>query len=131
MKNKHVLIFICLIIGQAIFAQGHWRTLGNPAAGIDGVAGGNNIFGTLPNFPIRIITNNTLRMKLNHTLNYAVGTYPLAQRNGYLLLGYTGTYSAPIFDIANGGAFSLLHLNGPLGTFVQQGGYRGTGKYRE
>jgi hypothetical protein len=97
-----------------------WRQGGNI-----GGPGAPNIFGTATtnNNPIYTQTNGVNRMKINGSLPYVVNTYP-GVRDGYLLLGYSGTFAAPLFNGATNGAYSQLHLNGFDGTFVQTGGYR-------
>ena len=102
--------------GQYAWFRGGNLGAGNPA-------GTNNIFGTLWNSPIYTVTNGVNRMKLNGSLPYVVNTYP-GVRDGYLLLGYSGTFAAPLFNGATSGAYSQLHLNGFDGTFVPTGGYR-------
>ncbi len=71
--------------------------------------------------PLLFRTNAINRMRLNGTQSYSVAgsTQP---RDGYLLLGANiPSNGTPIYDI---GAFSMLHLNGANGTFVQQFGFR-------
>ncbi len=105
-----------------------WSRVGN-------ANGTNNIMGTRWNSPIYFITGgltqNTYRMRLNgdFTSNsqYTINNYNYSHgvnTSGYLGLGYnmngiwshnTGTARGP---------FSLLHLNGRDGTFVQDAGYR-------
>ena len=78
------------------------------------------------NQPINFSTDNLLRMKLNHTLNYVVNNGTSLSRNGYLLLGQNSPIvtqgNTPIYNI---GAFSLLHLNGDQSTLA--GGIDGLG----
>jgi hypothetical protein len=67
--KKLSLLFISIfrIISFSI-AQGHWRLGGNPAfPPPDGVNAGNNIFGTIPNLPINIVTNGIQRTIVNTT----------------------------------------------------------------
>jgi hypothetical protein len=85
--------------------------------------GNNNIFGTRWNSGIYTITDNQNRMKLNGSVNYPVNGFG-GQRDGYLLLGYSQNYATSLFTGATSGAYSQLHLNGPNGSFVQNGGYR-------
>lgn len=84
---------------------------------------GANIFGTLWNSPIYTVTNGVNRMKLNGSLNYSIDGYNIA-RSGYLLLGSGVAPSTGLFNNANLGAYSQLHLTGRNGTFVQTGGHR-------
>jgi hypothetical protein len=94
-----------------------WSRAGNSAVG-----GTNNIFGTLFNSPIFTVTNNARRMRLNGDATYSVNGWN-QQRNGYLLLGLPGTgVTNHLYNTANFGAFSLLHLNG--GASVQEFGFR-------
>jgi hypothetical protein len=95
-----------------------WSRAGNSQA-----AGINNIFGTKWNSPIHTITSDLNRMKLNGIVSYPVNGFG-GQRDGYLLLGYSQNYAASLFTGATSGAYSQLHLNGPNGSFVQNGGYR-------
>ncbi len=101
-------------------ANAAWYRGGNQN---NGPAGNANIFGTKWNSPIYTITNDQYRMKLNGTVNYPVNGFA-GQRDGYLLLGFSQTYAASLFTGATSGAFSQLHINGPNGTLVQNGGYR-------
>jgi hypothetical protein len=96
----------------------YWSRAGNQLVG-----GINNIFGTKWNSPIYTITNDQYRMKLNGIVNYPVNGFA-GQRNGYLLLGFSQNYATSLFTGATSGAFSQLHINGPNGTLVQNGGYR-------
>ena len=76
------------------------------------------------NFDATIRTFNQNRIRLNATKNYAINGY-LGNKSGYMLLGHNQGFSAPLFNVqSNNGAFSLLHLNGRDGTFVQEGGFR-------
>ncbi|MCF8444550.1 MAG: tail fiber domain-containing protein [Crocinitomicaceae bacterium] len=97
-----------------------WSRAGNLSA--QGTAT-NNIFGTRWNSGIYTITDNQNRMKLNGSVNYPVNGFA-GQRDGYLLLGYSQNYATSLFTGATSGAYSQLHLNGPNGSFVQNGGYR-------
>ncbi|MBL7897880.1 MAG: hypothetical protein JNJ99_05045, partial [Crocinitomicaceae bacterium] len=76
------------------------------------------------NFSLQTRTDNIVRSKYNGTINYGVGGYAPTQKNGYMLLGFSGTFAAPFFGVNTPGAYSLMHLNGPNGGFVQNGGYR-------
>jgi hypothetical protein len=102
---------------------GAGTTLTAAGAGNQLVGGINNIFGTKWNSPIYTITNDQYRMKLNGIVNYPVNGFA-GQRNGYLLLGFSQNYATSLFTGATSGAFSQLHINGPNGTLVQNGGYR-------
>ncbi len=97
-----------------------WRQGGNV-----GGPGAPNIFGTAGgnNNPIYTYTNGLGRMKLNGSLNYAVDGINEA-RSGYLLLGNNVPINNNLFNNANYGAFSMLHLAGRDGGFVQDFGYR-------
>ncbi len=97
-----------------------WRRGGNTTGG-----GTNNLFGTSFGFnsPIYTITNGLNRTRLNGTLTNTVNGFN-QPRDGYFLLGFSQGFSAPLFNGANRGAFSLFHLNGSQGTFIQEGGYR-------
>jgi hypothetical protein len=97
-----------------------WSRAGNINSPITNI---NNIFGTRWNSGIYTITDNQNRMKLNGSVNYPVNGFG-GQRDGYLLLGYSQNYATSLFTGATSGAYSQLHLNGPNGSFVQNGGYR-------
>ncbi len=128
--KKITMLIGSLLIGSLIYAQqppqgaagggAFWRKGGNT-----GPFGSPNIFGTATgnNNPIYTYTNGIAASKLNGNLGYNVNLYP-GTRNGFMLLGIQTLYSQNKFNVANFGAFSLLHLNGNEGTFVQEGGYR-------
>ncbi len=97
---------------------------------------GNNIFGTKFNSPIYTVSGNgfgagnTYRMKVNSIFSPGA-QYPINGFNGfsginttgYILMGNnTTTGGQSIYQ--NKGAFSLLHLNGNDGLFVQEFGFR-------
>ncbi|RMA65880.1 tail fiber domain-containing protein [Ulvibacter antarcticus] len=84
---------------------------------------GANIFGTMWNSPIYTYTNGVSTMKLNGDISYPISGHG-GNRNGFMLLGNRSQWSQNIFNVPNFGAFSLLHLNGDEGTFVQTVGYR-------
>lgn len=103
-------------------AQRSWYRGGNPNIG-NGAA--NNIFGTLWNSPIYTVTNGVNRTKLNGnftfggpTAQYTINGYGWLQgvnTSGYMLLGFNNTSITDNSNIyTNKGAFSLLHLNGPV-----------------
>lgn len=109
-----------------------WRRGGNLLAP-PGLGANNNIFGTMWNSPIYTVTNGANRMKLNGSFTNGTNQYPLngytfsttntgVNTSGYMLLGFGAGASAELYQ--NRGAFSLLHLNGRLGNFVQSEGYR-------
>ena len=128
MKKIKILI-ATLLLGSVAYAQlpptggagggTFWRKGGNTAGN------GFNIFGTGAgwNSPIYTYTNGIARSKLNGSLAYNVNGFA-GNREGYLLLGYSQTYAANLFNNATEGAYSMLHLNGRNGTFVQSSGYR-------
>lgn len=101
-------------------AYAWYRGGNNP---VSNPAGTSNLFGTLWNSPIYTVTNGVNRMKLNGSLNYSIDGYNIA-RSGYLLLGSGVAPSTGLFNNANLGAYSQLHLTGRNGTFVQTGGHR-------
>ena len=72
--------------------------------------------------PLLFKTNAINRMRLNGIQSYTVAGSS-QPRSGYLLLGAEMTLGGdgPLYDR---GPFSLLHLNGGNGTFVQQFGFR-------
>lgn len=76
-------------------------------------------------FDLSLLTASVTRMQLNNTRNYAVNGYA-GNKSGYMLLGYSQGFSSNLFNVQNNatGAFSLLHLNGRDGSFVQEGGFR-------
>jgi hypothetical protein len=136
MKNFILIINLCFLIfnlnsqqsptgnipanNQTAQAGSAWYRGGNSTTTL---AGTNNIFGTKWNSPIYTITSDLNRMKLNGNVSYPVNGFG-GQRDGYLLLGYSQNYAASLFTGATSGAYSQLHLNGPNGSFVQNGGYR-------
>lgn len=98
-------------------ARSSWYRGGNF---LGGLAGSNNVFGTLWNSSIYHYTDNAFKMKLNGNYSYSVNGF-FGSKNGYLLLGQEQT-GTTFFQ--NNGAFSRLHLHDGNGTFVQQLGYR-------
>ena len=68
MKNltlKFTWVFVFSMLSVSTFSQ-NWRLGGNGAfPPPDAVNATNNIFGTTPNLPIRIITTGTQRMHIN------------------------------------------------------------------
>ena len=125
MKTKFFLILSCLCTGF-LTAQTvpYWKLGGNPPAPgpVDAVGAGNNIFGTVGNFPLRTITNNTQRMHINQTLNYNINGQGNLPKDGFIGIGV----AAGFYPNSGGqGPFSLLHLNG-INAFggPQQFGYR-------
>jgi hypothetical protein len=97
---------------------------------IGGSAGFNNIFGfgSGSNSPIYTQTDGQNRTKLNGTISYPIGSTPIDNRSGFMLL--TNAPFMPIFGTANTlmspnyGAHTLLHLVGDEGLFLQDNGYR-------
>ncbi|AEA43663.1 hypothetical protein [Fluviicola taffensis] len=74
--------------------------------------------------PLLFKTNAINRMKLNGSLSYAIDGYN-GLRNGYLLLGRgDALINNGLFNPANAGAYSALHLTGAIGGFIQTFGYR-------
>lgn len=102
-------------------ANAAWYRGGNNNTG---PAGNANIFGTKWNSPIYTQTFGITRMKLNGNIAYGINFYPATNRNGFLLIGYSQTYSAGTFTGSATGAYSQLHLNGDEGSLVATGGYR-------
>lgn len=135
-----ILTASMVVVGQIgpTAAPGAWQRNANTIAG-----GGGNVFGTRSwNSPVFFHTANNiatpgipgLRMKLNGAFGPA-NQYPIAGYNwgdgintaGYLGLGNNsfGLWSTDATPFAGThGPFSLLHLNGRYGTFVQTGGFR-------
>ena len=95
------------LLGQTVNAQ--WWTTGNGGSGLK--------LGLTDNNSLDMFTNNIQRVKLNPSVTYSVNGFNAA-RNGYMFLGHSQAYSSGV------SAYSLLHLNGPNGTFVQDGGHR-------
>ncbi|MFN4233515.1 MAG: hypothetical protein ACK4IK_01780 [Bacteroidia bacterium] len=88
------------------------------------ISNGNNIFGTMWNSPIYMVTSGTLRTKLNGNIGYTINGFAAQQKNGAFLIA-DGQFPINGGFYTNGfGAFSLLHISGNNGTFVQQEGYR-------
>jgi hypothetical protein len=143
MKNEIILALLFLgakhLVAQAPPTTGgaggtnsntFWARGGNTTS--DG-----NVFGTRYNSPIYTYTGGIgdadRRLKLNGNFNaignqYSLNGYTFSNNNlgvntsGYMLLGFGAGASAELYQ--NRGAFSLLHLNGRLGNFVQSEGYR-------
>ncbi len=65
-------------------------------------------FTTLANYPHEWRTNNLLRMRLNHSTTYAVGSFTTPAAAGYLGLSPDGSLWNPLY--ANG-PFSRLHIH--------------------
>ncbi len=108
----------------------YWSREGNTAAN-----GANNIFGTRFNSPIYTWTDHSYRMKLNGSFinsnQYPINGYTFGNTavgvntTGYLLLGHSKSLTPGGPSIyRDQGAFSLLHLNGRRGQFIQTFGYR-------
>lgn len=152
MKQKLLMAFITLLSCEALIAQqnptgtAQTGSAGNPTQAIPlansawyrggnnpgGTAGLSNIFGTMWNSPIYTVTDGALRMKLNGVFNagtqYTINGFGAAQgvnTSGYLLIGRNANTQMNGTNLYVGkGAFSLLHLNGNNGGFVQEEGYR-------
>lgn len=124
--------------GPSINSQYYWSRAGNGV-----VNGSNNLLGTRWNSPIYFITGGgtaggALRMKLNGNFGpgtgsnqYSISTYGTfgngpnqVNTSGYLGLGSGLTGSYKLWEDNTSGPFTLLHLNGRNGTFVQDAGYR-------
>ena len=124
--RKHFLFFCAICIFNIAKPQGpqpFWVTGGNLGAGPSGVNAGNNIFGTLANFPIRFQTAGIPRMHMNQTITNIINGQPAIARDGFVGLGQPIFFMPPSF--AATGPFSVLHLNGlNPGTGPQQFGYR-------
>lgn len=139
---KKQIIFISLLISGIAYAQTP-PSLNSPGAPQGGQNSnqywsrggntqqqGNNTLGNRWNSPIYFYTSNRYRMKLNGgfttPIQYPVNGYTNANSglntSGYLLLGFTENFAQNL--LTQRGAFSLLHLNGRDGTFVQDGGFR-------
>ena len=119
MKIELLLLFGGLICFNGFSQQGgqFWRINGNfntnPA---------NNFLGTTNNFGLMLRTNDTRRFNINRTLFYPINGYN-GNRSGNILIAR----DVPINNLLysdNFGAYSLLHLSGSAGNFVQNGGYR-------
>lgn len=144
MKTLYFLIctITCAVFLNNSFGQGP-NTSGNAGNGPFWRTGGNfagnsgNILGNQYNSPIYTICGaggaTNFRMKLNanqipgsfyNVAGYGIGSG--IDRTGYLLLGHMTGYSSSFLEPGGlpFGPFSLLHLNGRNGTFVQTGGYR-------
>lgn len=120
------IIFICILIvnyahSQVSIANNSW--LQGRYVGFD-ISNGIN--------PLLFKTNAINRMKLNGLYTSGTNQYPIdgfafgtaptnINTSGYLLLGQE-QQNGNFFNTK--GAFSMLHLNGDKGTFVQELGYR-------
>jgi hypothetical protein len=99
-----------------------WSRGGNTLA-----QGQNNIFGTRWNSPIYFMTSNVNRMRLmGSNFNFGINGYNGIDNSGFLFLGAEQNYMSNGLGAfaANGGAMSLLHLNGGEGGAIQDFGYR-------
>ena len=118
--------------GQGTNSIEYWSRSGNNQNGSN-----SNIFGTKWNSPIYTITGGIspaeVRTKLNGIFNgtsfpqYSINNYGWNQNvntTGYMGLGVNSPIPGNQFLWSNKGPFSLLHLNGRNGTFVQELGYR-------
>jgi len=113
--------------GQGTNSIEYWSRSGNNQNGSN-----SNIFGTKWNSPIYTITGGispmNVRMKLNGDFNigqYSINNYLVdVNTTGYMGLGVNNPIPGNQFLWSNKGPFSLLHLNGRNGTFVQELGYR-------
>jgi len=109
------------IHGQATAPIGNaWAA--NKYLGFDG---SNNIN------PLLFRTNAINRMKLNGNTSYGINSYPVSQKNGFLLFGISNnSFSSGLNNYTSTaqGAYSLLHLNGSVNSAVgnafQEFGYR-------
>lgn len=141
MNTKLILLGACLMGGSFLMAQAPPSTgSGNSSSDFWSRSGnvqttGGNIFGTRWNSPIYTWTGGTAasnyRMKLNSDHNnvsqYAINGYGWLQgvnTTGYLGLGANTAMGSGQYLWSNIGAYSLLHLNGRVGAFVQDLGYR-------
>ncbi|UKN02512.1 tail fiber domain-containing protein [Paracrocinitomix mangrovi] len=144
-KFKYYLIGFVAFFATSSYSQGpntggangngqFWRLGGNSGTG---PFGAGNIFGNQWDSPIYTICGaggaSNFRVKLNANqlpgTFYNVAGYGIASginRTGYMLLGHMTGFSSGFLEPGGTplGAYSLLHLNGRDGTFVQQGGYR-------
>lgn len=62
---KLTCAFALSLLTTSTFAQFNWELGGNNGIAPNAVNATNNIFGTTPNLPIRIITTGTQRMHIN------------------------------------------------------------------
>jgi hypothetical protein len=95
-----LMVLIChqqKVSGQTV----DWFTGGNT-----GLNPGTSFLGTTDGVPINFRTNNLLRMRMNHTTSYTIGSFAAQAKNGALGLSPNNTLWA------NGpGPFSRLHLH--------------------
>lgn len=105
-----------MLMGLSQLRAQNWSTSLNGTTPLFfGTAAGNN-------YPLRFYTFGNERMYLNQDLTNNINSQGNMARNGYLGLGRNFT---PSFSWNNTtGPYSLLHLNGDDGTFMQQFGYR-------
>ncbi len=120
MKNLNLKLAGTLVLSlltASTFAQ-NWRTGGNvPCPGPQCVDNTNNILGPIDNVPLRIITNNTQRMKLNGSL--------VTNLNGVLSHDVSGYFGiAPNGYFATNTPWSMLHLDGDNNTPYSGNGWR-------
>ncbi|AEA43665.1 tail fiber domain-containing protein [Fluviicola taffensis] len=117
MKIKKRYLTIALLLSNYAFGQSTTAT--NLQNGPQ-----TRFLGYTNNFMLNFRTANVQRMKLNGSLGYAIDGYN-GLRNGYLLLGRgDALINNGLFNPANAGAYSALHLTGAIGGFIQTFGYR-------
>ena len=78
MKNLILSLTVLILVSNISFGQ--WQLTGNPAIN-------SSFLGTTNNQPLRIRTNDTLRVFLNRTGFTSVNGQPLVNRTGFLGLG--------------------------------------------
>ncbi|MEZ4923535.1 MAG: tail fiber domain-containing protein [Crocinitomicaceae bacterium] len=115
---KHIYImYTILLCTSTSFAQ-NWLQGGNTVPW-------NNQqqrIGTNNNRPFRIETSNTERVKFNRNTSYTVAGYN-GNRSGNMLVARDVPVNSGLYGF-NSGAFSILHLSGASGSFIQEQGYR-------
>jgi hypothetical protein len=97
------------VCGQTV----DWFTGGN-----NGLNPGTSFLGNTDGVPINFRTNNLLRMRLNNTMSYTIGSYTLQPKNGAVGLSPNNT-----LWVNGPGPFSRLHLHDGT-TSVLQSPYR-------
>jgi hypothetical protein len=118
--KKTALTLSAMIIGIYAYNQ-NWTFPGNPGTP-------ESKLGTTNQFPMRVITQNALRMYINPNVTTSVNGQPALARNGFVGIGFnhgiTNNNWNDVLGNPSGGPLSLLHLSGPEGTEMGTGGFR-------
>ncbi len=108
-----LLFLMALSLPVPLFGQSWSTTLNGPPAPL--------YMGTNFDYPLRIYTNGLNRMQINGSHTYNINNQGSMLREGFVGIGHNYT---PAYSWSTPGPYSLLHLNGYEGTFMQALGYR-------